>query len=162
MSVHYIKTLQKVGFGTDKTEKYVGRRRLADPFTLERLAKEIAHETGLRQATCETVLRYMVNAIEDAIKDGRSVNIGIGTVSPGIVTKAADNADDVVIRRKKVVFRASAALRRIVQDMSVSLITDDADDDDTGDDSGSSTSSGSSGGSQQGGGISSGDDQLQP
>lgn len=143
MALHYEKTQTRVGFGTEKETKFVGRRRLADPFTLERLAKEIAHETGMRQATCETVLRYMVLAVEDAIQDGRSVDIGIGTVSPTISTVASDTAEGVKVRKKRILFRPSKKLRTIVENMKVQLISevssadpsddadglDDADDD---------------------------------
>lgn len=128
MSLHFEKVQARVGFGKEKETKFVGRRRLADPFTLERLAKEISHETGIRQATCEMVLKYMVLAIEDAIQDGRSVDIGIGTVSPTISTVAAESSDDVKIRKKRILFRASKQLRTIVEAMSVKLITDDDDD----------------------------------
>ena len=155
MALHYVKSEAKIGFGKEKEVKFVGRRRLADPFSLERLAKEISHETGLQQATAEIVLRYMVLAVEDAIKDGRSVDLGIGTLSPSISTVAADDAADVKIRRKKLVFRASAKMREIVQAMSVKLITDEEDpnEDDNPDDtdSGSGTQGGSSsGGSGEG------------
>ena len=111
----------------------MGKRRLADPFTLERLAKEISHETMIRKATCEMVLKYMVEAIEDAIQDGRSIDIGIGTVSPAISTKAADEADDVKVVKKRVLFRASKKMRAIVEGMSVKLITDEDDADDAPD-----------------------------
>ena len=155
MALHYVKSEAKIGFGKEKEVKFVGRRRLADPFSLERLAKEISHETGLQQATAEIVLRYMVLAVEDAIKDGRSVDLGIGTLSPSISTVAADDAADVKIRRKKLVFRASAKMREIVQAMSVKLITDEEDpnEDDNPDDTDSGTQGGSSsGGSSSGGG----------
>ena len=157
MALHYVKSEAKIGFGKEKEVKFVGRRRLADPFSLERLAKEISHETGLQQATAEIVLRYMVLAVEDAIKDGRSVDLGIGTLSPSISTVAADDAADVKIRRKKLVFRASAKMREIVQAMSVKLISDEEDpnEDDNQDDtdSGSGTQGGSSsGGSSSGSG----------
>ena len=150
MALHYVKSEAKIGFGKEKEVKFVGRRRLADPFSLERLAKEISHETGLQQATAEIVLRYMVLAVEDAIKDGRSVDLGIGTLSPSISTVAADDAADVKIRRKKLVFRASAKMREIVQAMSVKLISDEEDpnEDDNPDD----TDSGTQGGSSSGGG----------
>lgn len=154
MALHYVKSEAKIGFGKEKEVKFVGRRRLADPFSLERLAKEISHETGLQQATAEIVLRYMVLAVEDAIKDGRSVDLGIGTLSPSISTVAADDAADVKIRRKKLVFRASAKMREIVQAMSVKLITDEEDpnDDDNPDDNDGGTQGGSSsGGDTQGG-----------
>lgn len=134
MALHYVKSEAKIGFGKEKEVKFVGRRRLADPFSLERLAKEISHETGLQQATAEIVLRYMVLAVEDAIKDGRSVDLGIGTLSPSISTVAADDAADVKIRRKKLVFRASAKMREIVQAMSVKLISDEEDPDDNDND----------------------------
>lgn len=164
MSLHYRREEAKIGFGREKEKKFVGRRQLADPFTLERLAKEISHITGQPQATAEIVLRYMVQAVEDAIADGRSVDLGIGTLSPAISTIAADEAKDVKIRRKRVLFRASKHLRTIVQNMSVKLITDEDDGDtDTDpedsssgswDDSGSSDSS--DGGHTPSGG---GDDQ---
>lgn len=131
MSVHYEKVQAQIGFGKEKKTKYVGRRRLQDPLSLERLAKEISHNTGQQQAACETTLRYMVLAVEDAIMDGRSVDIGIGTLSPTISTVAAENADDVKIRKKRVLFRASKQLRTIVENMSVKLISDSDDDDDT-------------------------------
>lgn len=124
MSLHYEKAQARVGFGKEKETKFVGRRRLADPFTLERLAKEIAHETGMRQATCETVLRYMVLAVEDAIQDGRSVDIGIGTVSPTISTVASDTAEGVKVRKKRILFRPSKQLRTIVENMKVQLISE--------------------------------------
>lgn len=156
MALHYVKSEAKIGFGKEKEVKFVGRRRLADPFSLERLAKEISHETGLQQATAEIVLRYMVLAVEDAIKDGRSVDLGIGTLSPSISTVAADDAADVKIRRKKLVFRASAKMREIVQAMSVKLITDEEDpnEDDNQDDTDGGTTQGgsSSGGSSSGSG----------
>ena len=155
MALHYVKSEAKIGFGKEKEVKFVGRRRLADPFSLERLAKEISHETGLQQATAEIVLRYMVLAVEDAIKDGRSVDLGIGTLSPSISTVAADDAADVKIRRKKLVFRASTKMREIVQAMSVKLISDEEDpnEDDNPDDTDSGTQGGSSsGGSSSGGG----------
>ena len=158
MSLHYIKAQTKIGFGKQKELKYVGRRRLADPFTLDRLAKEISHNTGQPQAACETVLRYMVLAVEDAIKDGRSVDIGIGTLSPAISTAASDDADDVKIKRKRVLFRASKTLRSIVQDMSIKLISDEDDGttdtapDTTSDSSDASDSSDTGGNGGNGGG----------
>lgn len=124
MALHYEKHQTLIGFGKEKETKFVGRRRLADPFTLERLAKEIAHETGMRQATCETVLRYMVLAVEDAIQDGRSVDIGIGTVSPTISTVASDTAEGVKVRKKRILFRPSKKLRTIVENMKVQLISE--------------------------------------
>jgi len=125
MSLHYEKVEAKVGFGTEKEVKYIGRRRLQDPFTLERLSKEVAHITGLPQATAEIVFRYMVQAVEDAIQDGRSVDLGIGTLSPAISSKAAEDEEGVKITRKRILFRASKRLRTIVQNMSVRLIGDE-------------------------------------
>ena len=153
MSMHYEKIQTPIGFGTEKQTKYVGRRRLQDPLSLERLAKEISHNTGQQQAACETTLRYMVLAVEDAIMDGRSVDIGIGTLSPTISTVAADQAEDVKIRKKRVLFRASKQLRTIVENMSVKLITDSDDDDtDTEPEGGDNKPTGGGTGQNTGGG----------
>lgn len=131
MALHYIKTTAKIGFGKEKEEKFVGRRQLADPFTLERLAKEVHHHTSIPQPTCEIVLKYMILAVEDAIQDGRSVELGdLGTLSPAISTKAADSADEVKVVKKRVLFRASKKLRTTVQNMSVKVISETYDDDD--------------------------------
>lgn len=43
MALHYQKSKSKIGFGKDKEMKFVGRRRLADLLSLNRLAKEVAH-----------------------------------------------------------------------------------------------------------------------
>lgn len=170
MSIHYVKTTAKIGFGKDKEEKFVGRRQLADPFTLERLAKEVHHHTSIPQPTCETILKYMILAVEDALQDGRSVELGdLGTLSPAISTRAADTAEEVKIVRKRVLFRASKKLRTIIQNISVKLISDtddgttDTDVDDDNDNTGGNGNGGSSGtdsGGQQGGGGS--DDPLTP
>lgn len=158
MSLHYEKIQTKIGFGKQKEDKYVGKRRLADPFDLKRLAKEISHITGQPQATAEIVLTYMVQAIEDAIKDGRAVDLGIGTLSPAINTKAADDAKDVKVVRKRVLFRPSKELRTIVQNMSVRLVTDDDDEDDeTSQDPGDNPGGNSNNGSGGSGGFDTGD-----
>lgn len=119
MSLHYEHVQTKIGFGKDKTEKYVGKRRLADPFDISRLTKEVSHITGQREAHVLITLQFLTQAIEDAIKDGRSIDLGFGTLSPAISTKAADEADKVKIVRKRVLFRASKELREIAQKMSV-------------------------------------------
>lgn len=149
MSLHFAKAKAKVGFGTEKTEKYVGKRRFADPFDLQRLAKEVSHVTGQQQAQVEITLNYMIQAIEDALLDGRSVALGsLGTLSPAISTIASDTADGVKIRRKRVLFRASKQLRTIIQNLSVRLITDEDDGTtDTADDSSSPTGGGQEGAS---------------
>ena len=166
MSLHITHAQAPIGFGKEKETKYIGRRQLADPFTLDRLAKEINHETGLPQATAEIVLRYMVHAVEDAIKDGRSVDLGIGHLSPTISTIAADTADEVKIRKKRILFRPSKKLREIVNSISIRFIDEDDDDDDTDDTQGSSssTSGGQQGGTSTPGGNTTGgeDDPLQP
>lgn len=144
MPLHYEKVQTKIGFGKEKEDKYVGKRRLSDPFTLQRLAKEVSHITGQPQAQVEISMTYMVQAIEDAIQDGRSIDLGFGTLSPAISTKAADDPKDVKIVRKRVLFRASKKLREIVQDMNVRLITDE--DDGTSDTADDENQGGSGGG----------------
>lgn len=154
MALHYQKAQSKVGFGKEKEVKFVGRRRLADPLSLERLAKEIAHHTGQTAAQCEITLRYMVHAIEDAMLDGRSVDIGIGTISPAINTKASDTADGVKVVRKRALFRSNANFRKVVEKVSLKLITEEDDGtSDTADDNDDPTPGGGSSGSGNGGGL---------
>ena len=156
MSLHYEHVQTKIGFGKDKTDMYVGKRRLADPFDIKRLAKEVSHITGQREAQVLITLQYLTQAIEDAIQDGRSIDLGFGTLSPAITTKAADEASDVKVVGKRVLFRASKELREIVQKMSVRLISDqddgtsDTEDDDPTDDGGG-TGTDTDGSQQQGG-----------
>ena len=143
MSLHFTKNRSKVGFGKDKEVKFVGRRRLADPLTLDRLAKEISHHTGQTAAQCEITLRYMVHAIEDAMLDGRPVDIGIGTISPAISTKASDTADGVKVVRKRALFRANANFRNVVDNISLKFISDNDDGtSDTADDNSDQNTSG--------------------
>lgn len=164
MSLHYEHVQTKIGFGKEKQEKYVGKRRLADPFDIKRLAKEVSHITGQREAQVLITLQFLTQAIEDAIQDGRSVDLGFGTLSPAISTKAADEADKVKVIKKRVLFRASKELRDMVQKMSVHLISDEDDGDtDTApdDDTTGSSSSGNATGGNGGGGNSGGDNDMQ-
>lgn len=156
--MHYEKVPMKIGFGKEKQDQYVGKRRLADPFTLKRLAKEISHVTGQPQASAEITLTYMVKAVEDAIADGRSVDLGIGTLSPTISTKAAAEADDVKVVKKRVLFRASKELRTIVENMSIKLISESGDDEEDGGD----TPDSGGGSTQTGGGTTTGGNTPTP
>lgn len=69
----------------------------------------------------------MVHAIEDAMLDGRPVDIGIGTISPAISTKASDTADGVKVVRKRALFRANANFRNVVDNISLKFISDNDD-----------------------------------
>ena len=158
MPLHYEKVQAKIGFAKEKTDMYVGKRRLADPFTLKRLAKEISHVTGQPQASAEITLTYMVKAVEDAIADGRSVDLGIGTLSPTISTKAAAEADDVKVVKKRVLFRASKELRTIVENMSIKLISDTGDDEEETDSPDQPSGGGEGGGQTPGQGGTTGGD----
>jgi len=163
MSLHYKKAVAKVGFGEDKTEKYVGRAMRADTMDLEDVAKEISHETTIPKAACETVLRYLPEAITTFIRAGHGVNVGFGYLSPTISTIADENPDKVKIRKKRFVFRVNKKLKAVLADLSLTLEGDEDTevvDDDT-------TTSGS-GSNQQGGGLPTGgnepddDDTSQP
>lgn len=70
----------------------------------------------------------MARAIEDVMLDGRSVDIGIGTISPAINTKLSDTADGVKVVRKRALYRANVSMRRVMEHVSVKLITEQDDD----------------------------------
>lgn len=160
MSLHYKKAVAKVGFGEDKTEKYVGRAMRADTMDLEDVAKEISHETTIPKAACETVLRYLPEAITTFIRAGHGVNVGFGYLSPTISTIADENPDKVKIRKKRFVFRVNKKLKAVLADLSLTLEGDEDTDvvDDTTDD----TTPSGGGGLPTGGNEQDDDDTSQP
>ena len=124
-----------IGFGKEKVLMWVARRRLADPFDINRLAKEVSHITGQREAQVLISFQYLIEAVEDALSDGRSVDLGFGTISPAISCTAAEKPEDVEIRKKRVLFRPSKKLRQIVENLSLRLDTyADEDDEETPED----------------------------
>ena len=167
MSLHYKKAVAKVGFGEDKTEKYVGRAMRADTMDLEDVAKEISHETAIPKAACETVLRYLPEAITTFIRAGHGVNVGFGYLSPTISTIADENPDKVKIRKKRFVFRVNKKLKAVLADLSLTLEGDE-DTDVVDDDTTTGTTPSGGGNTQSGGGLPTGgneqddDDTLQP
>ena len=134
MPLHYTKLQTQIGFGTEKSLMWIAKRRLADSFNIDRLAKEVSHITGQREAQVKISFQYLIEAVEDAIRDGRSVDLGFGTISPAISCTAAATPDEVKITRKRVLFRASASLRKVAEsialkyDADVAAAEDDSSD----------------------------------
>lgn len=168
MPLHYTKLQTQIGFGTEKSLMWIAKRRLADSFDIDRLAKEVSHITGQREAQVKISFQYLIEAVEDAIRDGRSVDLGFGTISPAISCTAAATPDEVKITRKRVLFRASERLRKVAEsiplkyDADVAAADDDSSDE-TADPSADSDDIIVSGGDSGGGNSSpSGDDGNSP
>lgn len=124
MALHYTKVQTQIGFGTDKSLMWVAKRRLADSFDIDRLAKEVSHITGQREAQVKISFQYLIEAVEDAIRDGRSVDLGFGTISPTITCNAGATPDEVKITRKRVLFRASERLRKVAESIALKYDAD--------------------------------------
>lgn len=134
MPLHYTKLQTQIGFGTEKSLMWIAKRRLADSFDIDRLAKEVSHITGQREAQVKISFQYLIEAVEDAIRDGRSVDLGFGTISPAISCTAGATPDEVKITRKRVLFRASERLRKVAESIPLKYDADvAAADDDSSD-----------------------------
>lgn len=144
MPLHYTKLQTQIGFGTEKSLMWIAKRRLADSFDIDRLAKEVSHITGQREAQVKISFQYLIEAVEDAIRDGRSVDLGFGTISPAISCTAGATPDEVKITRKRVLFRASERLRKVAESIPLKYDADvaAADDDSSDETADSSADSG--------------------
>ena len=103
MSIKYSVESMKVGIGKDKREAYVGRVRLGDNISTEKLEEQVALRTMLPQNVVHTVFSNLIDSIIHFIEEGQGVRMGeLGILKPAINTQSAASDDGVKVERVRI------------------------------------------------------------
>lgn len=151
MPVKYTVEQMKVGFGTQKSEAYVGRIQLGDTISTEKLEEQVSLRTMLPESVVHTVFGNIVDSIIHFVEEGHGVRLGeLGILKPGISTKSATEDGEVELRGIRLRYLQSKKMRQAVKNLSVRKVGDSlAADDDTDEEDttggGGSTDSGNGG-----------------
>lgn len=143
MSVRYQISKQKIGFGTDKKEAYVGRVQLGETVETDMLVEQISLRTGMNEAQAKMLLENITDSILHFCKLGSGVRLGkLGILKPTLKSKSAEDADSVEIVKLRYRFLPSVAMKEALDQLEVRKLGDDSDEgvvdegDDDGDDDG--------------------------
>lgn len=150
MAVKYVISKQKIGFGKEKTEAYVGKIQLGETVETEMLVEQVSLRTGMTKAQIKMVLENMTESIQHFCMLGNGVRLGkLGIIKPAISTGSHDNADDVSVVKLKYNFMPSTEMKEALRALEVRKDSDSYDRDDDEDDEGSTPSGGGGGGGQE-------------
>ena len=130
MAVKYSVEPMKVGFGSQKTDAYVGRIQLGDTISTEKLEEQVALRTMLPQSVVHTVLGNIVDSVVHFVEEGQGVRLGeLGILRPAINTKSASDDDDVQVTKVRVRYVQSKKMRQAAENLSIRKIGDAVVDD---------------------------------
>lgn len=146
MAIKYSVEQMKVGFGKDKSNAYVGRARLGDTISTEKLEEQVGLRTMLPQTVVHTVFANLVASVIHFIEEGHGVRLGeLGILRPSITTKSGEKDEDVSVTNLRVKYWQSKEMRQAVSNLHVRKLADDNEEEDEDDDAGSSGNNGGSG-----------------
>jgi len=130
MAVKYSVEPMKVGFGSQKTDAYVGRIQLGDTISTEKLEEQVSLRTMLPQSVVHTVLGNIVESVIHFVEEGQGVRLGeLGILRPAINTKSASDDDDVQVTKVRVRYVQSKKMRQAAENLSIRKIGDAVADD---------------------------------
>ena len=130
MAVKYSVEPMKVGFGSQKTDAYVGRIQLGDTISTEKLEEQVALRTMLPQSVVHTVLGNIVDSVVHFVEEGQGVRLGeLGILKPAISTKSAADDDEVTVKGVRLRYLQSKKMRQAVKNLSIRKIGDAVVDD---------------------------------
>lgn len=153
MALDVKKEKRRLNYREDKKEVYVvvaDRNRVIDT---EKMANEIAVDTGARPAQVKMILETLTNRMVAWIEEGHGVRFGnLGSFLPSVRSKSADTADEAEVTKVRMVFYPNRKLARRIA--SIGVVTSTAGDaaDGTDTSGGSSTEGGEDTGGESGGG----------
>ena len=130
MAVKYSVEPMKVGFGSQKTDAYVGRIQLGDTISTEKLEEQVALRTMLPQSVVHTVLGNIVDSVVHFVEEGQGVRLGeLGILKPAISTKSATDDEEVTVKGVRLRYLQSKKMRQAVKNLSIRKIGDAVVDD---------------------------------
>lgn len=125
-----IKIEKKVlNFSEEKKEVYVASADRNGVIDTDKIAQEIALDTGARPAQVKMILNTLNDRMLAWLEEGHGVRFGkLGSFLPSVRSQSADTADEAGVKRVRVVFYPSRELSKRVAAININTVsTDDGD-----------------------------------
>lgn len=151
MGLKYVVTKQVFGFDETRTAKYVPKQVITGQVAFEKLCTQVGQICGAHRGTVQLVIAGLVDALVNNLDDGKSVQLGeFGIFRPSIKAKASDSeeeADASRIYKRKIIFTPGSALKRAMNNTSITryVVPDTDHTDGTRGNSGNNGNSGDNG-----------------
>ena len=140
MALDVKKEKRKLNYREDKKEVFVVVPDRNNVIDTDKMAKEIAVDTGARPAQVKMILDTLMDRMVAWLEEGHGVRLGkLGSFLPTVRSKSADSADDAEVKKVRISFYPNRELARRVAAISINTVNDDGTSSD-------STDSGNSGG----------------
>ena len=131
---------RKLNFKEDKKEVFVAVPDRNGVIDTDKMAREIAVDTGARPAQVKMVLNTLNDRMMAWLEEGHGVRFGkLGSFLPSVRSKSGESADDAEVKRIRIAFYPSRELSKKVAGISINTVSDEKP-------SGGTTEGGSGGG----------------
>ena len=146
MALEIKKSKRVLNYTDEKREVYVATADRHGVINSDKLAEEIAIDTGTRPAQVKMVLNTLNDRMMAWLEEGFGVRLGkLGSILPSIRSKAGATADEAEVQRVRVIFYPSRELSSRVSKINITTVEVDGDEEteDTTPDSGNTDTGGS-------------------
>lgn len=126
MAIDVKKEKRTLNHREDKKEVFVVTADRNGVIDTEKMAKEIAVDTGARPAQVKMILETLTDRMVAWLEEGHGVRFGkLGSFLPSIRSKSADNAEDAEVTKVRVVFYPNRELARRVAAININTVSDE-------------------------------------
>lgn len=135
-----------LNFTDDKKEVYVASADRNGVIDSDKIAQEVALDTGARPAQVKMILNTLNDRMLAWLEEGHGVRFGkLGSFLPSVRRQSGETADEAGVKRVKVVFYPSRELSKRVAAININTVSPDGDAA-TDEESGSTDNGGQEGG----------------
>lgn len=127
MALDIKKEKRTLNFTEDKKEVYVAKADRNNVIDTEKMAEEIAMDTGARPAQVKMILETLTVRMIAWLEEGHGVRLGnLGSFLPSVRSKSGETADEAEVTRVRIAFYPNRKLASRVAAISINTVSDDA------------------------------------
>lgn len=123
MPLEVKKTKRTLNYTNEKREVYVPSTVRHGVIESDKIAEEIAVDTGTRPAQVKMILNTLNDRIMAWLEEGFGVRLGkLGSILPSVRSKAGLTAEEAEVKRVRVIFYPSREMSNRVSKINISTI----------------------------------------
>lgn len=117
---------RRLNFHEHKKEVFVAVPDRNGVIDTDKMAREIAVDTGARPAQVKLVLEALTERMMAWLEEGHGVRFGkLGSFLPSVRSKSGESADDAEVKRIRIAFYPSRELSKKVAGISINTVSDE-------------------------------------
>ena len=126
MALDVKKGKRTLNYREDKKEVFVVTADRNGVIDTDKMAREIAVDTGARPAQVKMILETLTDRMVAWLEEGHGVRFGkLGSFLPSVRSKSADSADDAEVTKVRVVFYPNRELARRIAAININTVNDE-------------------------------------